>query len=178
MTRKEVYVEIWLEKDALAGVLLAVTSEFDVPLMVTRGYPSITYLYEAAEAIANQGKPTFLYYFADHDPGDRDITRATEAGLREFRRRPEIHFRRVVAMEGQIALWRLPTRPTKVTDSRKKNFEGESVEVDAIASTTLRALAKACIEPHIDPYQLGQLEKIEQREREALERILGGLESV
>src|SRR5262245_30249840 len=31
------YVEIWLEKDALAGVIYDVSSEWDVPLMVTRG---------------------------------------------------------------------------------------------------------------------------------------------
>ena len=38
------YVEIWLEKDVLSGVLYSVTSEFDVPLMVTRGYPSLSFL--------------------------------------------------------------------------------------------------------------------------------------
>ena len=42
------YVEIWLEKDALAGVLMEETWVWDVPLMVTRGYPSLTYIYEAA----------------------------------------------------------------------------------------------------------------------------------
>src|SRR5947208_5647133 len=31
------YVEVWLEKDALAGVLIDETGEWDVPLMVTRG---------------------------------------------------------------------------------------------------------------------------------------------
>jgi hypothetical protein len=36
------YVEVWLEKDALAGVLLDVTAPWDVPLMVTRGFPSLT----------------------------------------------------------------------------------------------------------------------------------------
>ena len=29
------YVEVWLEKDALAGVLVEVTRQWDVPLMVT-----------------------------------------------------------------------------------------------------------------------------------------------
>ena len=42
-------VEVWLEKDALSGVLYPVTEEWDVPLMVTRGYPSLTFLYGAAE---------------------------------------------------------------------------------------------------------------------------------
>lgn len=32
---QDVYVEVWLEKDALSGVLYDVTEEFDVPLMVT-----------------------------------------------------------------------------------------------------------------------------------------------
>ncbi|HTF68377.1 MAG TPA: hypothetical protein VK638_37435, partial [Edaphobacter sp.] len=54
---QDAYVEIWLEKDALAGVLLSETAEWDVPLMVTRGYPSISYLHNAAEAISVQGKP-------------------------------------------------------------------------------------------------------------------------
>jgi hypothetical protein len=51
------YVEVWLEKDALAGVLYAITEAWDVPLMVSRGYASLSYLYEAAQAIRQQGKP-------------------------------------------------------------------------------------------------------------------------
>ena len=31
------YVEIWMEKDALAGVIYPITSMYDVPLMVARG---------------------------------------------------------------------------------------------------------------------------------------------
>ena len=45
------YVEVWLEKDALSGVLYEVTKEYDVPLMVTRGYPSLSYLQSAAATI-------------------------------------------------------------------------------------------------------------------------------
>src|SRR5436190_1975869 len=50
---QEVYVEVWLEKEALAGVLLGVTAEWDVPLMVTRGFASLSYLHSAAETIAH-----------------------------------------------------------------------------------------------------------------------------
>jgi hypothetical protein len=45
------YVEVWLEKEALAGVVVDITSEFDVPLMVTRGYPSVSFVHEAAEVM-------------------------------------------------------------------------------------------------------------------------------
>lgn len=55
---QDVYVEMWLEKDALAGVLDEVTSARYVPLMVTRCYPSISYPYEA-ETIASANRPVF-----------------------------------------------------------------------------------------------------------------------
>lgn len=39
----DVYVEIWCEKDALAGVIYPVTALYDVPLMVARGFSSETF---------------------------------------------------------------------------------------------------------------------------------------
>ncbi|MCB0074630.1 MAG: hypothetical protein KDE20_24360, partial [Caldilineaceae bacterium] len=56
------YVEIWLEKDALTGVLLKVTDPLHVPLMVCRGYPSLTYLANAAAHLRGVDRPTHLYY--------------------------------------------------------------------------------------------------------------------
>src|SRR5262249_11985851 len=50
-----VYLEIWLEKDALAGVLVEETAVYDVPLMVAKGYASISFLHSAAEAIEAKG---------------------------------------------------------------------------------------------------------------------------
>ena len=58
-----VYCEIWVEKEALAGVMYEATETWDVPLMVTRGYPSLSFLHTASQAIANNGKDNFIYYF-------------------------------------------------------------------------------------------------------------------
>ncbi|MBZ5623506.1 MAG: hypothetical protein LAQ69_33010 [Acidobacteriia bacterium] len=170
-----VYVEIWLEKDALSGVVYKETHQWDVPLMVTRGYPSVSYLHAAAETIGATGKPAYLYYFGDHDPSGRDITRATEAGLREFAPDADISFERVAVTETQIALLRLPTRPTKSADSRSKSFSGESVEVDAIPPELLRHLVRGCIERHLDEDRLRLTELVEAAERETLARIVGNL---
>ena len=63
-----VYVETWCEKEALAGVIYEETAKWDVPLMVTRGYPSLSFLYTAADAIRSYGKPTYIYYLGDYDP--------------------------------------------------------------------------------------------------------------
>ena len=104
------------------------------------------------------------------------ITRATEAGLREFAPDAEIHFERVAVTEEQIRRLNLPTRPTKATDSRGKNFHGESVEVDAIPSSALRVLVQQSIEQHVDSEQLERLRETERHERDALERILRTME--
>jgi hypothetical protein len=112
-----VYVEIWCEKEALAGVLLQETDRWDVPLMVSRGFSSLTYLYEAAETIALEDKPTFIYYFGDHDPSGVHVDRRIERDLREFAPDAEIHFERVAVTEEQIHRWRLPTRRAEIQGS-------------------------------------------------------------
>jgi len=167
----DVYVEIWLEKDALAGVLYEVTSAWDVPLMVTRGYPSLTYLHDAAETIKSGRKPAFLYYFGDHDPSGTDIPRNVERRLRKFAPDVTVTFRRVAVTTEQIEKWQLPTRPTKASDSRSRSFEGESVEVDAIPPATLRALVEECIFPRLPTAEVERLERIEEEERATLRRI-------
>jgi hypothetical protein len=165
---QDAYVEIWLEKDALSGVLYQETAKWDVPLMVTRGYPSLTYLHSAAEAIAEEGKPAHLYYFGDYDPSGVDIPRKVEKDLRIFAPDADITFTRVAVNEDQIRAFNLPTRPTKKTDSRSKGFEGESVEVDAIPPRQLRAMVKECVDQHVDPIAYARLMAVEQAERETL----------
>lgn len=173
---QDTYVEVWLEKEALAGVLYEVTAEWDVPLMVTRGYPSISYLHVAAEQMADTGKPCYLYYFGDHDPSGVDISRKTEADLRTFAPDVDLHFKRMAVTPEQIAEFGLMTRPTKKTDSRSRNFEGESVEVDAIPPTTLKGIVRDCIEQHVEADALKRMYAVENAERDTLQAIVDNLE--
>jgi hypothetical protein len=171
---QDAYVEIWLEKDALSGVLYSETSAWDVPLMVTRGYPSLSFLAAAAEEISEQawkGKTTYLYYFGDYDPSGVDIPRHVEAGLRELAPDAEIYFQCVAVNPEQIESMHLATRPTKKTDSRSAGFVGESVEVDAISPSELRELVQDCITKHVDYRAYGILLEAEEREREVLREI-------
>jgi hypothetical protein len=169
--RQRSYVEIWLEKDALSGVLYPTTKLWDVPLMVTRGYASLTFLYEAAEYMKAQEKDIHIYYFGDHDPSGRDIPRKVEEDLRALAPETQLTFTRVAVEPWQIARWNLPTRPTKETDSRSKTFEGESVEVDAIPPDTLRRLVRDCIEQHVDGHALQVAMVAEQNERQLLKLL-------
>ena len=171
---QDTYVEVWSEKDAITGVLYQETSRYDVPLMVCKGYSSLSYLHAAAEDMEAQGKPAYLYYFGDYDPSGMDITRNVEARLREFAPTAEIHFERVAVTAEQIEALHLPTRPTKKTDSRSKGFSGESVEVDAIEPKELRRILRNCITLHLSQEAIDANERTEQLERESLETLLQG----
>ena len=169
-TDANAYVEIWCEKDALAGVLLDVTRKWDVPLMVARGYSSLTFLYEAATNMAAAGRPCFVYHFGDYDPSGQNAADKIGETLREFAPAADIHFEKVAVLPWQIEAWNLPTRPTKKTDSRAKQWTGgESVELDAIHPDRLRALCEEVILRHVDHERLRTLKVAERDERERFE---------
>jgi hypothetical protein len=170
-----VRVEFWLEKEGLAGVIDNVTSEFDAPLYVARGFSSLTYLAEAAEDIEDCGRPVYIYHLGDHEPSGRAAGEHIERTLRELASNAEIHFERLAVTVDQIAAWDLLTRPTKGSDSRAAKFEAEfgrgSVELDAIHPDTLRSLVRDAIEQHLDFRKLDFLRTVEAEERRALEML-------
>jgi hypothetical protein len=165
------YVEVWLEKDALAGVLTPVTEMYDVPLMVARGYASLSFLHGSAEYIAALNVPTFIYHLGDFDPSGVNAGEKIEQTLREMAPKAEIHFERLAVTPAQISAWGLPTRPTKTTDSRSKGFGDISVELDAVAPEDLRDLVETAIQQHLPPEQFSVLKAAEKSERE----LIGGL---
>jgi len=163
------YVEVWLEKEALAGVLYEITEMYDVPLMVVKGFPSKDFVHGAAEAIDAREKPAYLYYFGDWDPSGLVIWRDIRNKIERYAPVADVEFQRVAVTEQQIAKYNLPTRPTKREgNSHARNFLGDSVEVDAIPVDALQELAREVIERHIDQRQLKITMTAEESEREAL----------
>jgi hypothetical protein len=170
-----VRVEVWTEKDAISSILYDVTGKWDVPLMTARGYSSLSFLYSTAQDISATGKPTYIYYFGDHDPSGQDARRCVLKTLREFAPDAEIHFEVKAVTVEQIEQYNLPTRPTKKSDSRARGFAGESVEVDALSSHTLRELVDDCITQHIDDDVYQRMRTVEDAERDTLQSILDQL---
>src|SRR5262249_29628996 len=169
----DAYIEIWLEKDALAGVIYPVTSMFDVSLMVARGYASLSFLYSAAEYINNLEVPAYIYHLGDFDPSGVNAGEKIEETLREMAPDADITFERIAVIPEQITEWNLPTRPTKISDTRSKGFGNISVELDAIDPNALRALVQDTIEQHLPPDQFEVLKAAEQSEREIIARLVG-----
>lgn len=192
-TDATVVPEIWLEKDALAGVVYDVTWGYCVPLRVQRGYASLSSLYRSAKDIytrfVRQRSRTRVYYLRDLDPSGADAARAAEAtvadmlfglaiendgiGMRASGRLdcpPEFEILGVTA--DQAAEWKLPTRPNKATDTRAAKFEhGVSVELDAIPPQQLRDLVAGAIARHLPE----AARRVHQAEIESTRRYLRGL---
>jgi hypothetical protein len=168
----DVYVEIWLEKDALSGVVFPVTSRYDVPLMVARGYASLSFLHSAAEYISQLKVPAYIYHLGDFDPSGVNAGEKIEETLRELAPDAQIHFQRIAVNEYQIRSMNLPTRPTKKSDTRSKKFGDISVELDAIEPGMLRHLVRHAIERHLPRRQLEVLEVAEASERELLKSMV------
>jgi hypothetical protein len=171
----DAYVEIWLEKDALSGVVYPVTSKYDVPLMVARGYASLSFLHSAAEYINTLYVPTHIYHLGDFDPSGVNACEKIEETLRELAPDADIYFERIAVTEEQIADWDLPTRPTKASDTRAKGFGDISVELDAIEPRRLRAIVLEAIEQHLPPEQYAVLKTAEESERTILRNFVAGL---
>jgi hypothetical protein len=122
--------------------------------------------------------PTYIYHLGDFDPSGVNAGEKIEETLREMAPDAEIHFMRLAVNEYQIKLLNLPSRPTKTTDSRAKNFGDVSVELDAIEPDFLRRLVRLYIEGHLPPEEFKTLKAAEQSERQLLtawaERLAAG----
>jgi hypothetical protein len=151
-----------------------ITAKYDVPLMVARGYASLSFLHSAAEYIDTLDVPTFIYHFGDFDPSGVNAGEKIEQTLKEMAPNADIVFERVAVTPKQIRDWKLPTRPTKQSDSRAKNFGDISVELDAIDPVRLRRLVQTVIERHLPRRQFEILKVAEESEREYFTRFVEG----
>lgn len=173
----KVYVEIWCEKDAIAGILHDVADPFGVKVFACRGFASLSSLSAAAEIFKSQersGRRNIVYYFGDFDPSGLCIDLKARQSLEEDFG-VCVEFERVAVNSEQITQFALPTRPTKASDSRAKGFEGESVEIDAMPMQELRRLAEQCITQHLLKDKWERMKLIEEKERESVAAALVNL---
>lgn len=152
---QENYIELWVEKDALSGVLKRVTEHYHINLMVNRGYSSCTAMHDAYERLEAVGFPCntkTILYLGDHDPSGLDMIRDIQERLDEFG--TEVEVKPIGLTMKQIEKYNPPTNPAKITDPRAKwyiqEYGNKSWEVDALNPKTLNQLVKHNIERLID----------------------------
>jgi hypothetical protein len=167
------HVEVWCEKDALSGVITPVCDRYGVPYVATRGFPSITLLYDSAQAMAATRKPATIFYFGDHDASGQSISDGLEKTMRHFG--ADATVQRVALNPDLIQTHALPTRPGKLTDSRQAGFAarfgGASVELDALPPNLLTSLVERSIVSSIDREAWRRVAAVEALEADTLESI-------
>lgn len=152
---QDVYIELWVEKDALSGVLKRITAKYHINLMVNRGYSSCTAMHDAYERLKReekQGKQTYILYLGDHDPSGLDMIRDIRDRLEEFGVVPKVI--PIGLTREQINQHSPPPNPAKITDPRAKWYIEEhgitSWEVDALNPKVLHQLVRDNVEKLID----------------------------
>lgn len=149
------YVEVWIEKDALLGVIERPCWELDVPYMSCRGYMSQSEEWTASnrfQEAADRGQRPVLIYLGDHDPSGMDMSRDHTDRLTMFLEHMdvEVDVRRIALNIDQVQQYRPPPNPTKPKDSRSpdyiKKFGRTCWELDALKPSVLDQLVR----DHVD----------------------------
>jgi len=147
------YPEIFIEKKALQGTFLPPCDKWNVALNPCKGYPSLTFLNDAAwrfKIAQRYDKIPIILYFGDYDPSGEDIPRSIEANLKKLGV-DAIQLKRYALMEEQVIEWNLPPAPIKPGDARSKNWDGlGQVELDAIEPRKLQLMCADAIIEHFD----------------------------
>jgi hypothetical protein len=167
--------EVWIEKDALLGVIEAICIELRVPYFAHRGNNSQTLQYQAGKRFAeyiDQGLIPLVLHFADHDPNGIDMTRDNEERLALYAR-AKIEVRRLALNLDQVRQYNPPPSFVKEGDKRTSGYRerfgtDECWELDALSPTVIADLIRTEIESLIEPKAWAKALAREQRGRKLL----------
>jgi hypothetical protein len=203
---QRIYVELWVEKDALAGVLQPVAAEYHVTMMVNRGYSSSSAMKDAGDRLRKccdkyGCSQAMVLYLGDLDPSGEDMVRDIRERLDSFlnegvliveeddkdsfekdadreERKPYILLRvdKLALTMDQVDEYDPPPNPTKLSDSRAKNFIAQygdsSWEVDALEPTVLQELITNALEEVLDMDVMNVVKKQERKDQERLRKAV------
>lgn len=165
------YPEVWVEKEAVASMVLGIAQEWNLKVFVARGDASMSSLADAAEAFLHhqaQHKTPIILYLGDYDENGLAIPKTIERNLwKDHGCRVEL--RRVAINQEHVRQYNLPTRPPK--GARRGEAVDGAVDIDAMKPATLRALLTEHIESLIDYNHLVRLKAVEEAERETLRQL-------
>lgn len=180
-------VEVWVEKDALEGIVSKAATQLDVDYFSCRGYTSQTAMWAAGQRLkryARYDQCPVILHLGDHDPSGLDMSRDIEDRLRMFigNYGGELIFKRIALNPDQIEQYSPPPSPAKITDSRCAKYieiYGEdSWELDALEPVVLSDLIQHEIFQYRDIKKFARLQKREDTEKEFLQQVADRWEDI
>jgi hypothetical protein len=144
------------EAAGMVPQIARVAHEFGFEVRSSGGYDSVTAKYDLACDIIDGNLPTILLHLGDLDPSGEDMFTVIREDVAAFVNemsvedhgpggrwlvsRGEVEAVRIAVTREQVAAMRLPSAPKKETDSRSKNFQGETVQCEAIPPDELNRI--------------------------------------
>lgn len=169
-------IEVWIEKEALAGVFQRVCDELEIPFFSCRGYTSQSEMWRAAQRLKRweqTGFKTVILHFGDHDPSGMDMSRDIIERLRLFGSGVEV--KRLALNWDQIQQYQPPPNPAKMTDTRfaryVQEYGSESWELDALDPPVLSQLVMDAVFEYRDPDEWEARYKEQEAERDQLNSV-------
>jgi len=174
--RQPYRVEVWIEKDALTGVIEGVCKRWDVPYFSCRGYNSQSEMWVAGQRLINHsqdGQRCLVLHLGDHDPSGLDMTRDIRERLITFMRYEGVEpasVERIALNQDQISQYNPPPNPTKLSDSRADWYISQHGfdcwELDALDPKVIEQLIEDAITDvvDIDVYNEDLQEEANQRD--------------
>jgi hypothetical protein len=172
------YVELWVEKDALAGVLRPIARQYHVTMMVNRGYSSASAMYESAKRYyENARRSCVLLYLGDHDPSGEDMVRDVRDRLHLFG--AELHVQKLALTIKQVKRFNPPPNPAKITDPRAAAYtklHGQhSWEVDALPPNILAQIIRGVLDSLVDRTLMDAIISCEKEDKKLLVKAVRSL---
>lgn len=180
-------VEVWVEKDALEGVVAQVASRLDVTYFSCRGYASATSIWDAGQrlkAYAKAGQTPVILHLGDHDPSGIDMSRDIEerVGLFMDGLGDKLKFERIALNRPQVTQYNPPPNPAKVTDSRFRGYQDEHGdecwELDALEPSVISTLIETRVKAYLRPKLFAAKVREQQGHRDALESVASNWEEI
>jgi hypothetical protein len=147
--------EVWVEKDALVGVIGQVCERWDIPYFSCRGYTSSSEMWAASQRLQRHTKrkqTPIIFHLGDHDPSGKDMTRDIDDRLRLFMGGMAVD--RLALNMDQVENYNPPPNPAKITDSRARayilEFGDDSWELDALEPSVIDSLIEDNIKAILD----------------------------
>lgn len=170
--------EVWIEKEALVGVIGGICSRLRVDFFACRGYNSQSEQWRAGRRFASRvqkGQRPIVFHLGDHDPSGIDMTRDNRDRLAMFAGVPVTVHRLALNMP-QVEEHRPPPNPAKLTDSRAEDYirryGEESWELDALDPRYISDLIEQAILRVRDPHLWNAALNRENEQRARLQRII------
>ena len=169
------YVEVWVEKDALIGIVSQICKKLDVPHFSCRGYTSQSEMWSAAQRFIAQDhrESRTIVHLGDHDPSGIDMTRDIQERLEMFG--ADVEVKRVALTMEQIETFNPPPNPTKVTDARSngyiERFGYECWELDALEPKVITTLIENEVTALLDQEIFDEVEWRERQDKRNIQMI-------